>query len=407
MSRWLLLLLWSISTTSFELSDKFTGWYSGEPTTAPIGPMGGVPIIWSIQPVDQARGIWLMEDMYLDGMIIGSHQQFLVTPTTVTYCGLLRNFVSTDASKPAAVLNDYIYQSDKSNNSQTVWCAHDQAGGCGTFQWTVTIIAFNATKVNSFRIEVLFPPAVHVDVIFTLRGGNPSAGYPHGIDYTDRKICQLINSQRYMYAWNTAEYPHYDSYGKSVPPPEIAAITKKLTKPTGTVDLVRNQPRSGRQSPYSFCYVINNQTQFKLEWSIENLTGIVSMRISAKTSGWVAIGFYPLFPGMEHAKIILGSESCGVSAMEATAWVGTPVKSNWTTVSDTAVSSSEGVLSINMKFKKPPEPQWRSNHEVMFAVGNNGENCDDPAYHGNLRGMVGIQDLSRPDKSLSPYLMCN
>ena len=399
------LLLCSVAINGFEFSDKLTGWYAGEPTTAPIGPMKGIPMIWSIQPVDKERGIWLMEDIFLDGMIMGSHQQFLVTPTMVTYCGLLRHFMSNDVSKPAAVLNDYLWQSDTSNSTQMVWCAYDQAGGCSTFQWKFIIISSNSSHVESFRIQVMFPPAVHADVTFTFQGENPTGGYPQGVDYADRKACQLINSGRYNYGWNSAEYPHYNSLGKNIPPAEIQKLLKQQQniKPKGSLDLVRKPSSS---SSYKFCYLINNQTDFKLQWNFDNRTKEVSMKVSAKTDGWASIGFYPLFPGMKHASILLGSEKCGVSAMKAVEWVGTPVPSNWTTIRSPSVTSANGILSFSLKFTKPPQPQWRSNCEVMFAVGKDGNQCDSPSYHDNLRGQVSIPDLAMPEISLNPYMKC-
>eukprot|EP01060_Flectonema_neradi_P039012 TRINITY_DN840_c0_g1_i1.p1 TRINITY_DN840_c0_g1~~TRINITY_DN840_c0_g1_i1.p1 ORF type:complete len:401 (+),score=89.90 TRINITY_DN840_c0_g1_i1:70-1272(+) len=395
--RMLSSMLCLASVSGFEFTDQLTGWYKGEPTTAPIGPMEGIPFIWSIQPVDKERGIWLMEDMFTDGMIMGSHQQFLVTPTTITYCGLLRHFITNDPSKPATVLNDYIYQSDVSNNNQTVWCAYDQAGGCETFIWTMKLLS-----ATSFNIKVMFPPSVHADVTFTLQGKTPSGGYPQGIDYADRKSCQLLNSGRYNYGWNTADYPHYDSFG--APSAEIQKVLKN-TKPRGTTDLVRSHKFTS-SSPYSFCYVINNQTQFKLEYNFTKTTKEITMRVSAKTTGWAAVGFYPLFPGMEHAKVIMGSQQCGVSAMEAKDWVGTPVASNWTDIKNPTVASVGGIVSFSLSFTAPPEPQWRSNHEVMFAVGDNGDHCSNPSYHNNLRGLVTIQDFAAPEISLNPYMKC-
>jgi hypothetical protein len=218
-------------------------------------------------------------------------QRFYVDSSTnyLTYCGAVDNFFWTNPNFNGTVQQLMAPQPSQWSDKVLQWC--DAQYGCGSIQWTLTLV-----DVNTLTSHVLLSePVNHLVVTFTRSAS---------AEETHRRLQAAPAPHQCIYT------PPADQ--ASLPPshPAVPSGAKKRTCPYMNRLAASSKALAPvSSSGFQYCYILNAQLGVTLSWNYDPSSGgSVSMQLSAPVSAsqYVAIGFQPQWPFMQGADIVLG-----------------------------------------------------------------------------------------------------
>jgi hypothetical protein len=188
----------------------------------------------------------------------------------------------------------------------------------------------------------------------------------------------------------------------------------------------------------SHCYVLNEETDYRLTWTLDETAGLLNVTMSATASSpstWVALGFRPKGRsydesyaeeltgrhsnfGMLGADIVAGSLSGGVRTMFAELYTGPPVPSSDLEISsDSSANYEDGRITVS--FSRPFLSGYLATQlkdetatildnpdaDIIWAIGSD-DSTGSCSYHDNNRGYRFI-DWRNPEAHLADTMKCD
>lgn len=352
------------------------GDWEGVPDATPLGPFASTQTVpWKIRPL--SNGGFIMWDNMTQNLITNSTQQFYAIGSTLYYCGWLYNFFSTSKVAPIMVP----FQLQVVSADSIVWC---DSPSCSGFRWELQV-----TQSTLTMHVMLYPPVDHLKVTFNRVNSNSTVIQFSG----DVPDCS------------------------SIPIPSDSSCPYKDLRP---VDEVKRKTPDHLQA-YDHCYQLNDAVEYKIYWTLtlpDSLSVAISVPSSSEAANWIAIGFGSTFPGMNTSDIVLGyntpTGSC-VRSMTASNYVGAPQDSNLVPLTNTAITYSNGILSLQFNRKTTDgnnpiplnPPDMPPGYCLIWAIGVNVLNScsNDQAYHSSTRGYR-IINIMNPSLTLDEYRKC-
>jgi len=370
-------MLLILGSTSQSWPSLIYGDWTGAPTTSPLGPFSQSQALnWNVRPL--SNGGFIMWDNFTSTLITNSTQQFYSIGNTLYYCGWLENFFSTSVVVPIQIS----FQLISTTGNTIVWC---ESPSCTQFSWTMTV---NETSLD--LTILLSPPVVHLKNTFSRVSNNASVIPFDGTRPNCLRVPPLSK---------TSDCPY-----------KVLEMQKKLTPNTPEYLL-----------SYDNCYQLNDEIEYRIYWSL-SLPDMISVAISIPATteydNWIAVGFGSNFPGMNTSDIVMGyvtpTGSQCVRSMTAVNYVGAPIDTDIVQLQNTAVTYSNGILSVQFERKLsdghnpiPVDPPLVPGYSLIWAVGNNKlTSCSgSPAYHSHTRGYRVI-NVMHPEKVFDNYRLC-
>lgn len=194
-------------------------------------------------------------------------------------------------------------------------------------------------------------------------------------------------------------------------------------------------------SSYDYCYSLNAQAGYQLQWSLDTDNQVLHCAVSAPAenkSTYVAIGFRPLSRsvdstlteqntghhmnfGMAGADIVAGSVDGGIRLLYAEDYTGAPVVSSALTISNATVTYDEKNQRVVLSFTRPVIGGYMlsmygnnasivsGQADILWAIGSDlatGSSSDvEIDYHYNTRGMRVI-DWENPEIAFAEEWKC-
>lgn len=430
----------------YVLPKSFNGTWLGTPSFNVIGPYAYPSYVFSISA--SPSGDYLLEvNIRYDSIEeVNGYQRFYLRGSgaqagKLWYCGSLSNFAD------GLELTQHQYEAlsfpDKDDNAVT-FCLdkhgndndslnfpfYPNCKGCECSNWTLTYDDSSSTLSSSLvmsgsnhllveRMQRLGdPPAVDDsempshDEDFKCefeQGGRDSEAIERSIDNLQQRA--IVNGCPHMRALKKRDFRHESKAGDLH---ETNHINEKK-KPKQLEMYIRPSDRT-----YSYCYILNTYTDYRIAWSIDEEKEEISLQVSAplvhKDDTWVAVGFRPMSRsiepkmaafetgrhynfGMKGADIVVGSINKGVRTMYASDYVGEPVTDPSLTLINSTVDIVDNrvIVSFTRSYYGGHLAEnfginvsiVTSLNDILWAVGSdgdsgNGSGCE---YHGNMRGM--------------------
>jgi len=427
---------------AFSLPEAFLGRWVGLPLFSMLGPFT-TPYSFSISQIPS--GDYLLEnEIIVDGEDMGWQRFYVaansdndtdlgIDPGDLHYCGWLNEFTSyaeqTGGSPPR--YNRFNLE-EVTENSVTFCYDSDDVGAfqmqvdrfthldmnpfqygcerCSCANWTITLDNETDTLTSSLQMGAGegHSNSRHLFVELS-RTGNPP-----------------VHDSSHVYGSGC------DFSGKDGRPVTIGGC------PFLSQRREEQQREKESKDVVAHCYVINEATDYRLAWTLDENAGLLNVTISAPAESaytWVALGFRPkgrsideLYTdkltgrhsnfGMLGADIVAGSESGGVRTLFAELYTGPPVPSSDLEISsDSSAKYEDGRITVS--FSRPLLSGYLANQlkdstatlldnpdaDIIWAIGSDesGGSC---SYHDNNRGYRFI-NWRDPQSHLATSMVCD
>jgi hypothetical protein len=454
-------------SSAFALPDAFLGTWVGEPEFNIIGPYAEDSYTFLISK--SPKGDYLFSNnIFYDSESIG-YQRFYVegygeTAGNLWYCGNISHYFDGYGVTGDGRLNGYkavSYSAEAAtfcldtdnpevlagfNNPFQSLCS-----GCDCSNWTIAYDAASDTLSTQLSMGAAEGETHSKHLWSTLTRTGPAAEISdeempgHGEDFS----CDFSDGGR-----DTAPIDAEDPLKSGCPffkhtrgrpltmgstphahPPAAPAAATTTTAATAATAAI-----AASATTYEHCYVLNELTGYRLEWTLDAENEVLHCRVSVPAeegSTWAAIGFRPLSRsadptlikegsghhmdfGMQGADIVVGSANEGLRSLYAELYTGPPVPDSSLKVTDTDVLLQMGRLSVS--FTRPLVGGFLAANynstasivsfdaDIIWAIGSDAAGTDEgnPStcdYHDNRRGMRYV-DWESPEIAMYDSWKC-
>lgn len=422
----------------FVLPSKFLGLWQGQPEVSVLGPWQNNMTFGISQ--DPVSGDYMMQDgLVWDGQASIGWQRFYVSATSglLGYCGWLQNYTGGLELAGAHRLDMFQAQDPDTfldvDRTQVTYCINSSSDAGATLQsvvlppdcvdcecanWT-----FSLTDDDHLNFFLQMAGAEnhthskHIKVQLVRVGDAPAVNLT--MPDFDNFACDFDTRDNQPVVFPDGE-PGLLPNGH---PPLSAGSSGGgcpylRKRPTGIDAVAPPLPASG-VSEYEYCYEINAEVGYRLEWTLSDDQEQLHVAMSFPTedeSAYVSLGFRPaarndnLGPylkaqgfgkqnnfGMRSADIVVGHLN-GVDNYYANLYTGPPDADDALTITNSSAVLEDGRLTV--RFSRPVRNTGKL-HEIMpFLDGSileigadiiwaTGTMADDntPNYHSNARGL--------------------
>lgn len=444
----------SVAASGFALPAAFEGLWNGGPLFTVLGPFAPSTYTFSISK--SPAGDYLLENnIKYDGGDSGYQRFYLEgyggTAGSLWYCGNLTHYFNGDGVTGDGRLNGF------KNVSQTAtsvtFCLdtenpavktgyenpfQPQCASCDCANWT---FAYNA----------------ETDRLTTQLSMSGSEGHTHS-----KHLWAELDRVGAAPVIVDADMPrHGDEFGcafeeggrDSGPVTDQDVVGPVPRSSAGCPFLKWKQARDAERvaalmadadasTEYSHCYVLNQQTDFRLEWTVDEAAEALHCRVSAPAADentYIAIGFRPasrmtdpkyiemetghhMSFGMEGADIVVGSGAKGLRSLYAELYTGPPIVDDSLHLSSAETKYDAESGRVVLSFTRPLVGGYLQTHynvnvsivsydaDIIWAIGSDESEGSDPngstcSYHDSTRGLRFV-DWENPSIAMYDLWTC-